>query len=38
MALHRRGLPSENHLYDEVVRSGELHVIDNFFHEVRRYG
>ncbi|MER5219565.1 2,3-diaminopropionate biosynthesis protein SbnB [Streptomyces flaveus] len=26
------------HVYDEVVRSGELHVIDDFFHELRRYG
>ena len=26
------------YVYDEVVRSGELHVIDDFFHEVRRYG
>ncbi|MGN9795989.1 2,3-diaminopropionate biosynthesis protein SbnB [Streptomyces sp. OZ13] len=26
------------YVYDEVVRSGELHVIDNFFHELRRYG
>jgi 2,3-diaminopropionate biosynthesis protein SbnB len=23
--------------YDEVTRSGELHVIDDFFHELRRY-
>ncbi|MFC0436994.1 2,3-diaminopropionate biosynthesis protein SbnB [Kutzneria buriramensis] len=26
------------HVYDEVVRSGELHVVDDFFHELRRYG
>ena len=26
------------HVYDEVARSGELHVIDDFFHELRRYG
>ncbi len=26
------------HLYDEIVRSGELNVIDGFFHELRRYG
>jgi 2,3-diaminopropionate biosynthesis protein SbnB len=26
------------YVYDEVTRSGELHVIDNFFHELRRYG
>ena len=25
-------------VYDEVTRSGELHVIDEFFHELRRYG
>ncbi len=25
-------------VYDEVARSGELHVIDEFFHELRRYG
>ena len=25
-------------VYDEVVRSGELHVIDDFFHDLRRYG
>jgi ornithine cyclodeaminase len=25
-------------VYDEVVRSGELHVVDDFFHELRRYG
>ena len=25
------------YVYDEVVRSGELHVIDEFFHELRRY-
>jgi ornithine cyclodeaminase len=26
------------YVYDEVVRSGELRVIDDFFHELRRYG
>ncbi|WP_409471915.1 2,3-diaminopropionate biosynthesis protein SbnB [Streptomyces sp. HC307] len=26
------------YVYDEVVRSGELHVIDDFFHELSRYG
>jgi ornithine cyclodeaminase len=26
------------HVYDELARSGELHVIDGFFHELRRYG
>jgi len=26
------------YVYDEVTRAGELHVIDNFFHELRRYG
>jgi ornithine cyclodeaminase len=26
------------YVYDEVVRSGELHVIDGFFHELRRHG
>ena len=26
------------YVYDEVLRSGELHVIDDFFHEMRRYG
>jgi 2,3-diaminopropionate biosynthesis protein SbnB len=26
------------YVYDEVVRSGELHVVDGFFHELRRYG
>jgi ornithine cyclodeaminase len=26
------------YVYDEVARSGELHVIDGFFHELRRYG
>src|SRR5664279_4629807 len=25
-------------VYDEVVRSGELHIIDDFFHDLRRYG
>jgi len=26
------------HVYDEVARSGELHVVDDFFHELRRFG
>jgi N-[(2S)-2-amino-2-carboxyethyl]-L-glutamate dehydrogenase len=26
------------YVYDEIARSGELHVIDEFFHELRRYG
>jgi ornithine cyclodeaminase len=26
------------YVYDEVIRSGELHVIDDFFHDMRRYG
>jgi N-[(2S)-2-amino-2-carboxyethyl]-L-glutamate dehydrogenase len=26
------------YVYDEVGRAGELHVIDEFFHELRRYG
>jgi ornithine cyclodeaminase/alanine dehydrogenase-like protein (mu-crystallin family) len=26
------------YVYDEVTRSGELHVIDDFFHELKRYG
>jgi N-[(2S)-2-amino-2-carboxyethyl]-L-glutamate dehydrogenase len=26
------------YVYDEVQRSGELHVIDDFFHDLRRYG
>jgi ornithine cyclodeaminase len=26
------------YVYDEVVRAGELHVVDDFFHELRRYG
>jgi 2,3-diaminopropionate biosynthesis protein SbnB len=26
------------YVYDEIVRTGELHVIDGFFHELRRYG
>ena len=25
-------------IYDEVARSGELQVVDDFFHELRRYG
>jgi hypothetical protein len=24
--------------HDEVLRSGELHIIDDFFHELHRYG
>jgi N-[(2S)-2-amino-2-carboxyethyl]-L-glutamate dehydrogenase len=26
------------YVYDEVARSGELRVVDDFFHELRRYG
>ena len=26
------------YVYDDVVRSAELHVIDDFFHEMQRYG
>jgi ornithine cyclodeaminase len=26
------------YVYDEVVRCGELHIVDDFFHELRRYG
>jgi 2,3-diaminopropionate biosynthesis protein SbnB len=26
------------YVYDEVARAGQLHVIDDFFHELRRYG
>ncbi|MFF3455337.1 2,3-diaminopropionate biosynthesis protein SbnB, partial [Streptomyces sp. NPDC002730] len=26
------------YVYDEVVRSGELQIIDDFFHELSRYG
>ncbi|MGW2355130.1 2,3-diaminopropionate biosynthesis protein SbnB [Actinacidiphila glaucinigra] len=26
------------YVYDEVARSGELQVVDDFFHEMRRYG
>ena len=26
------------YVYDELVSSGELHTIDDFFHELRRYG
>jgi ornithine cyclodeaminase len=26
------------YVYDEVLRSGELHVVDDFFHDLRRYG
>ncbi|MFC5994748.1 2,3-diaminopropionate biosynthesis protein SbnB [Pseudonocardia hispaniensis] len=26
------------YVHDEVARSGELHVIDDFFHDLRRYG
>ena len=26
------------HVYDQVARSGQLHVIDDFFHELRRHG
>jgi N-[(2S)-2-amino-2-carboxyethyl]-L-glutamate dehydrogenase len=26
------------YVYDEVTRSGDLHVIDDFFRELKRYG
>jgi ornithine cyclodeaminase/alanine dehydrogenase-like protein (mu-crystallin family) len=26
------------HVYDEVERADELHVVDDFFHELRRFG
>ena len=26
------------YVYDEVARSGDLHVIDDFFHDLRRHG
>ena len=26
------------YVYDEVARAGDLHVIDDFFHELKRYG
>ena len=26
------------YVYDEVARSGELRIIDEFFHELSRYG
>jgi N-[(2S)-2-amino-2-carboxyethyl]-L-glutamate dehydrogenase len=26
------------HVYDELAGTGELHVVDDFFHELRRYG
>jgi ornithine cyclodeaminase len=26
------------YVYDQVARAGELHTIDEFFHEMRRYG
>jgi 2,3-diaminopropionate biosynthesis protein SbnB len=26
------------HVYDEVTRAGDLNVVDDFFHELRRYG
>jgi N-[(2S)-2-amino-2-carboxyethyl]-L-glutamate dehydrogenase len=26
------------YVYDEVTRSGELQVVENFFSELRRYG
>jgi ornithine cyclodeaminase len=31
-------LAAGKYVYDEVVRSGELHVVDDFFHELSRYG
>ena len=26
------------YVYDETARSGQLHLIDGFFHELRRHG
>ena len=26
------------YVYDKVMASGELHVVDDFFHELRRHG
>jgi len=26
------------YVYDEVTRAGELRVVDDFFHELKRYG
>ena len=26
------------HVYDEIARLGELNVIEDFFHELKRYG
>jgi ornithine cyclodeaminase len=26
------------YVYDEVVRAGELQVVDGFFHELKRHG
>jgi ornithine cyclodeaminase len=26
------------YVYDEIAHSGKLHIIDDFFHELRRYG
>ena len=26
------------YVYDQVVRAGELRVVDDFFHDLRRYG
>ena len=26
------------YVYDQVVRAGDLHVVDDFFHDLRRYG
>ena len=26
------------YVYDEVAREGDLHVVDDFFHELRRHG
>ena len=26
------------YVYDEIARAGDLHVIDDFFHELKRYG
>jgi ornithine cyclodeaminase/alanine dehydrogenase-like protein (mu-crystallin family) len=26
------------YVYDEITRAGDLHVVDDFFHELKRYG
>jgi ornithine cyclodeaminase len=38
MGLGVLDLAVGKYVYDEVTRSGELHVVDDFFHELHRYG